>query len=260
MRQLPISQRMLLAIIPLSLVACSQDTGRIHVNHKGHMFYGPNGVQAQSRDHYNPPRLATYHPDPYEPDFRARHGQVQIQAPTHYATTSHHSYAQPNRQLGVAPVESRELAAPQASWSPTQSSSRSLSSRNRSSFIPPVEANVISGYGKREDGSVNDGINYLIPAGEPVFASSDGTIAYVGDALKSYGNMVIIKHNQGYNSSYAHLGRATIVKGDQVRQGDIIGYVGQTGNAKRPQLHFGIRKGSDPVDPHTVLSKQLAAY
>lgn len=262
-----------IALSSLMLTACGQQVRltqpQASVDKRGHMFYGPDGARQQSNDGYNPPRLATYHPDPYEPDFRAREGQVNIQTPGIDRTASYSpDYLQPEPYANqtqvhpvdvhdLAPIQSRDIAAPQAQWSQPQRSVQSFA--NRSDFIPPVEADVITGYGSQENGMVNDGINYLIPAGEPVYASSDGTVAYVGDELKSYGNMVIIKHADGYNTSYAHLSRAILEKGDAVRQGQIIGYVGQSGNVSKPQLHFAIRRGSDPVDPNSVLNKQLAA-
>lgn len=241
----------IILITALSLTACSQEGADVHVSNKGHLFYGHDGIRNASHASYAPPQLDKYRPHPYNPDFRVKNGTVNLGS-QHVDTTP--------TKVQTAHVQTKELAPPQRSWQTTQPEPSVLTSSTKSStFIPPVEGNVVSGYGKRANGSVNDGINYLLPAGEPVYASANGEVAYVGDELKSYGRMAIIKHPNGYNTSYAHLAHSTISKGQQVRQGQIIGYVGQTGNATRPQLHFAIRKGSEPVNPDTVLSKQIAA-
>lgn len=239
------------AISALALTACSQEP--VQVSQKGHMFYGVGDGNS-----YSPPRLHSYHPTPYEPDFRVGNGKVAIGNPaTPAANTYSYSAASYTETPMTAPIQSVEVAPIQQEWAPIQP--MTTASPNHT-FTPPVDAQVVSSYGKRPNGSANDGINYLLPAGEPVFASASGKVAYVGDELQSYGRMVIIKHDNGYNTSYAHLSRATVEKMDVIRQGQIIGYVGQTGNVDKPQLHFAIRKGSDPVDPNTLLSKQLASY
>jgi murein DD-endopeptidase MepM/ murein hydrolase activator NlpD len=105
---------------------------------------------------------------------------------------------------------------------------------------------------------VNDGVNIASVEGEPVWAAADGEVVYVGNELKGYGNMVLIKHSGSKTTSYAHLNRATVDKYDRVKQGDIIGYVGSTGNVKSSQLHFAIRDGTKPVDPKKYLSTKVA--
>lgn len=134
-----------------------------------------------------------------------------------------------------------------------------LSSREHASFIWPVNGNkIVSNYGPKGGGKVNDGINIAAADGEPVWAAADGEVVYVGNELEGYGNMVLIKHSGSKTTTYAHLNRATIDKYDRVKQGDIIGYVGETGNVKKPQLHFAIRDGKDFVDPQKYLSRSLA--
>jgi len=127
------------------------------------------------------------------------------------------------------------------------------------SFMWPVGSHkVISPYGPKGAGKTNDGINIASPEGEPVWAAADGEISYAGNELSGYGNMLLIKHAGGKSTSYAHLSRATVDKYDRVKQGDIIGYVGSTGGVKKPQLHFAIRDGKDPVDPKKYLSTNMA--
>lgn len=126
-------------------------------------------------------------------------------------------------------------------------------------FIWPVQSSkVIASFGPKSNGVKNDGITIAAPGGEPVWASADGEVVYVGDELRSYGNMVIIKHNGGKTTSYAHLNRSNVEKYDRVKQGDIIGFVGSSGNAPKSQLYFSMRQGNDPIDPTKVLSKNVA--
>lgn len=129
----------------------------------------------------------------------------------------------------------------------------------KSAFIWPVSSKkVISSYGPKGSGKANDGINIASAKGEPVWAVAGGEIVFVGDELSGYGNMVLIKHADGYTTTYAHLNQATVEKYDRVKQGDIIGYVGSTGNVKNPQLYFAVRDGKQNVDPQEFLSRNVA--
>jgi murein DD-endopeptidase MepM/ murein hydrolase activator NlpD len=122
------------------------------------------------------------------------------------------------------------------------------------SFRWPARGRVISAYGSKLNGQNNDGINISVPEGTPVKAAEDGTVAYAGNELKGYGNLVLIRHANGYVSAYAHASELLVKRGDTVRRGQIIGRSGQTGNVTSPQLHFEIRKGSTPVNPDQFLS------
>ena len=131
---------------------------------------------------------------------------------------------------------------------------------NASGFMWPVNSKkIISEYGPKGGGKANDGINIASADGEPVWAAADGEVVYVGNELAGYGNMVLIKHQGGKATTYAHMSKATVEKYDHVKQGDIIGYVGSTGNVKEPQLHFAIRDGSSAVDPMKYLSRKVVA-
>jgi murein DD-endopeptidase MepM/ murein hydrolase activator NlpD len=122
------------------------------------------------------------------------------------------------------------------------------------SFRWPARGRVIAGYGSKLNGQNNDGINIAVPEGTPVKAAEDGTVAYAGNELKGYGNLVLIRHANGYVSAYAHASELLVKRGDTVKRGQIIGRSGQTGNVTSPQLHFEIRKGSAPVNPNQFLS------
>ena len=100
----------------------------------------------------------------------------------------------------------------------------------------------------------NDGINIAVPEGTPVKAAEDGVVAYAGNELKGYGNLVLIRHPNGFVSAYANNGDLNVKRGDQVKRGQTIANSGQTGNVASPQLHFELRKGSTPVDPMPYLA------
>jgi murein DD-endopeptidase MepM/ murein hydrolase activator NlpD len=126
-------------------------------------------------------------------------------------------------------------------------------------FMWPVSSRkVVSGFGPKGAGKSNDGINIASAEGEPVWAAADGEVVYASNELGGYGNMVLIKHAGSKSSTYAHLSRAVVDKYDRVKQGDIIGYVGSSGNVSKPQLHFAIRDGKEPVDPRKLLNTTMA--
>jgi murein DD-endopeptidase MepM/ murein hydrolase activator NlpD len=122
------------------------------------------------------------------------------------------------------------------------------------SFRWPVRGRIIAGFGPKPNGLQNDGINLAVPEGTPVKAAEDGVIAYAGNELKGYGNLVLVRHSNGFVTAYAHASEIMVKRGDAVKRGQVIAKSGQTGNVTSPQLHFEIRKGSTPVDPAQYLS------
>jgi len=112
---------------------------------------------------------------------------------------------------------------------------------------------VISDFGSGGSGERNNGINIAAAVGTPIHASAAGTISYAGNELRGYGNLVLIKHDDGYVTAYAHAERIVVQRGDTVTKGQVIAYAGSTGDVTTPQLHFEIRKGSTPVDPTQFL-------
>jgi murein DD-endopeptidase MepM/ murein hydrolase activator NlpD len=113
-------------------------------------------------------------------------------------------------------------------------------------FRWPARGRVIAGFGANGG---NEGINIALPEGTPVKASESGTVTYAGNEVKGYGNLVLIRHENGYVSAYAHNGSLNVKRGETVKRGQVIATSGQTGNVTSPQLHFELRKGSTPVDP-----------
>ena len=121
------------------------------------------------------------------------------------------------------------------------------------SFRWPVRGRIIAGFGPKPSGLQNDGINLAVPEGTPVKAAEDGVVAYAGNELKGYGNLVLLRHSDGFVTAYANASEILVKKGDTVKRGQVIAKSGQTGNVTSPQLHFEIRKGATPVDPAQYL-------
>jgi murein DD-endopeptidase MepM/ murein hydrolase activator NlpD len=120
-------------------------------------------------------------------------------------------------------------------------------------FDWPVKGAIIGRYGPSPEGRRNDGINISAPVGTPVRAAADGEVVYRGSELDGYGNLILIKHSDNFVTAYAHNDVMLVRKGEKVRQGQVIGKVGQTGAAAEPQLHFEIRQNLKSVDPLAFL-------
>lgn len=126
-------------------------------------------------------------------------------------------------------------------------------------FAWPVNGPLVSDFGTTANGGKNDGINIAASMDTPIRASASGTVTYAGDELKNYGNLVLVKHAGGYTTAYAHADRLIVSRGDFVTRGQVIGYVGQTGDVSKPQLHFEIRSATTPVNPHAYLAAATAS-
>lgn len=126
------------------------------------------------------------------------------------------------------------------------------------SFRWPVKGRVISAFGTRPDGGHNDGIDVAVPQGTSVKAAENGVVAYSGNELKGYGNLVLVRHANNWVSAYANNDELLVKRGDKVRRGQIIAKAGATGGVSQPQVHFELRKGSRPVDPTKFMSDQAA--
>ncbi|NOX95181.1 MAG: peptidoglycan DD-metalloendopeptidase family protein [Alphaproteobacteria bacterium] len=123
-------------------------------------------------------------------------------------------------------------------------------------FDWPVRGNVIADYRSGGIGRRNDGVNIAAPAGTPVRAAADGQVVYRGSGLDGFGNLLLVRHVDGYVTAYAHNDAMLVKKGDTVRQGQMIAKVGSTGSVSSPQLHFEIRQNLKSIDPATMLGKQ----
>lgn len=121
------------------------------------------------------------------------------------------------------------------------------------SMVWPVQGPVLSDFGPKGQGLNNDGVNIGAPKGTPVVAALNGIVVYAGNEMKGFGNLILIRHKDGWVTAYAHLDRMVVAKDAVVGQGDMIGTVGKTGNVPSPQLHFETRYQGKPVDPSTVI-------
>jgi len=142
----------------------------------------------------------------------------------------------------VTPVEPPTDLAPKAAADTTPG------------FRWPVRGRIIAAFGPKPNGAQNDGIDVAVPENTPVKAAEDGEVAYAGNELKGYGNLVLVKHANGYVTAYAYAKELLVKRGDKVKRGDVIAKSGQSGNVDAPQLHFEVRKGSTPIDPMQFLN------
>ncbi len=119
----------------------------------------------------------------------------------------------------------------------------------------PANGRIITGFGQRTDGTHNDGINLSVPLGTSVHAAEAGTVAYAGSELKGYGNLILLRHDNGWVTAYAHNDQLNVKRGDKVQRGQVIATAGRTGSVDQPQVHFELRQGSKPVDPVPFLER-----
>ncbi|MFN8724375.1 MAG: peptidoglycan DD-metalloendopeptidase family protein [Rhodospirillales bacterium] len=123
----------------------------------------------------------------------------------------------------------------------------------------PVRGGVTSDFGPKPGGLQNDGVNIAAPRGTPFRAAESGVVIYAGNELRGFGNLLLLRHEGGIVTAYAHADELLVQRGDQVRRGQTIGRVGATGNVTTPQLHFEVRRGTRAVNPIEFLGSVSAA-
>ncbi|HEY2231626.1 MAG TPA: M23 family metallopeptidase [Xanthobacteraceae bacterium] len=121
-------------------------------------------------------------------------------------------------------------------------------------FDWPVRGQVVAGFGSRINGQQNHGIDVAVPEDTSIKAAEAGVVVYSGNQLKSFGNLLLVRHPNGYVTVYAHAKELLVKAGDEIKRGQIIAKAGRTGDADRPEVHFEIRKASTPVDPMPYLA------
>ncbi len=119
----------------------------------------------------------------------------------------------------------------------------------------PVKGKVVTGFGPRPDGTHNDGVNVSVPLGTEVHAAEGGVVAYAGSELKGYGNLILLRHDNGWVTAYAHAEELLVKRGERVKRGQVVAKAGKSGQVDQPQLHFELRQGSKPVDPTPFMEK-----
>jgi murein DD-endopeptidase MepM/ murein hydrolase activator NlpD len=158
---------------------------------------------------------------------------------------------------GEQPVASARIAAPAAEA--TADESGPAAAAGMPSFRWPLRGRVTTNFGAKTAGGASDGIDLAVPEGTAVRAADDGVVAYAGNELKGYGNLVLIRHANGFVTAYANASEIAVKRNDQVHRGQVIAKSGQSGSAATPQLHFEIRKNSAPVDPMQYLPSDKTA-
>lgn len=169
---------------------------------------------------------------------------------------------EPQRQYISSKTVSKKMTAntsvkkntqPSKTVSKSSNTQRTVSTKRAQKFIWPVSGKVISNFGNLGKGRKNEGINISAAKGTAVKAADKGTIAYAGNGLKGFGNLILVKHNDGYITAYAHTDQMLVKKGQTVQRGQKIATVGQTGGVTTPQLHFEVRAGKKAVNPRKYL-------
>jgi murein DD-endopeptidase MepM/ murein hydrolase activator NlpD len=158
---------------------------------------------------------------------------------------------QPAAKAASETVEQRQQVAVAEPGEPETTASLPKANDAVTDFRWPARGRVIQGFGGRGG---NEGINIAVPEGTPVKAAEGGTVAYAGNELKGYGNLVLVRHDDGWVTAYANNSELLVKRGEKVKRGQTIAKSGQTGNVSSPQLHFELRKGSTPVDPMSHLA------
>ncbi len=125
--------------------------------------------------------------------------------------------------------------------------------RSGKSFSWPAKGQIISSFGKKKTGFHNDGVNIAVKEGTPIRAAENGVVSYVGNEMRSFGNLILVSHADGYVTAYGHTERALVNKGDAVKKGEVIAYAGSSGSVTRSQVHFEIRKQGRAINPIALL-------
>ena len=157
------------------------------------------------------------------------------------------------------PSNVRVAASADASGDDSGAATAGAAANGQPAFRWPLRGRVIHNFGAKVNGAANDGIDLAVREGTPVRAADDGVVAYAGNDLKGYGNLVLVRHANGFVTAYANASELMVKRNDQVHQGQVIAKSGQTGAAANPQLHFEVRKNSAPVDPMQYLPADKAS-
>ncbi len=172
------------------------------------------------------------------------------------ATGNRNTYIDPQAQSGGGQKPRAE--APIAQPAPTKAVAYPTTEPDKkalgaSRFVWPLQGQIVMSFGLDSEGRRNDGINIAAPVGAPIRSVADGEIVYRGSDLDGYGNLLLIKHEDGWVSAYAHADAMLVRKGEKVKKGQIIAKVGTTGAVSQPQLHFELRHNLKPTDPLAAL-------
>ena len=117
-------------------------------------------------------------------------------------------------------------------------------------FIWPAKGPVIKKFGKYGKGQYHDGIDIKIPINSPIFSAYAGTVAFTGSQIKKFGNLILIKHENGWLSAYSNVGKFNVDKGSTIKKGEVIAY----SSKEKEFFHFQLRHNRNPVNPISYLN------
>lgn len=152
-------------------------------------------------------------------------------------------------------VATAAIAAPKSDKSVAPTAPATTQAGDSIKLRWPAQGKIIAGFGGRPDGLHNDGINLSVPLGTDVHAAESGVVAYAGSELKGYGNLILIRHDNGWVTAYAHNDELLVKRGDKITRGQVVAKAGKTGQVEQPQVHFELRQGSKPVDPTPYMER-----
>ncbi len=181
--------------------------------------------------------------------------EARLVAPPRTQVARVQTRSEPQSQVAVVPrsAVSNTSSGPQPRSKPAFAPAVPIPKRDAGGFIWPVDGRVVSSFGAKKSGLHNDGLNIAAPMGAPVRAADNGVVAYAGDQIRGFGNMLLIKHADGLITAYAHTDKLLVSRGDVVSRGQVVARVGKSGGIETPQLHFEVRQKSRAVDPRKFL-------
>lgn len=192
------------------------------------------------------PQAVAATPEPTKPLTPVQAASTPQPEPTASATASSPTESLP-------PQQTETIAEPPAQQATPAPQQQAATGGADPVFGWPVRGTIISAFGPKGQGLDNDGINISAPKGSPVKAAEGGIVAYAGNEMKGFGNLVLIRHENKWVTAYAHLDRLMVTKDSIVAKGDMIGTIGTTGGVSSPQLHFETRQDGRPVDPELMI-------
>lgn len=219
--------------------------GRFHVVQRGETVYG---ISRQ----YDVDTTSLTNLNRIPPPYTIKVGE-KLQVPSRAAKTA--SAAASGAAVPLArpvPGQPPVASAPAATVSKSPLPAAPVA---KGAFVWPVQGKILSTFGPKANGLHNDGINIAAGVGDPVKAAQSGVVAYSGNELKGYGNLLLVRHSNGWITAYAHNSKLLVARGDTVARGQTISLAGNSGSVVTPQVHFEVRKGAKALDPQTLIGR-----
>ncbi len=215
-----------------------------------HVVVGGDTVYGISR-RYGVDMASLMRANRLKPPYTIQVGQrLRLPGGSQLAAVEPRKTVKPKAGSKTTPLPKRKAAPPKKN----RAVAKAIPPRSNGRFAWPVKGPILSSFGAKAGGLYNDGINISAKKGAPMKAAENGIVAYAGNELRGFGNLVLIRHRGGWMTAYAHADRILVKRGDTVKRGQMIGRAGSSGSVTRPQVHFEIRKGSQAVDPIKYLT------